>query len=88
MGRPQRRRRLALAIAVDACGNVYASQNRSGFIYRISPAGVVTKVAELDAPDVPTLRFGQGSKADVLYAADPAHTRLLELHVGTPGATP
>ena len=79
-----------LALATDACGNVYSVGNQDGRLRRISVDGKVTVIAELAGRNIWALNFGSGKHgfaADALYALDKNTGSLYEIKVGV-GETP
>jgi hypothetical protein len=79
-----------LALATDACGNVYSVGNQDGRLRRISVDGKVTVIAELAGRNIWALNFGSGKHgfaADALYALDKNTGSLYEVKVGV-GETP
>jgi hypothetical protein len=79
-----------LALATDACGNVYSVGNEDGRVRRIAVDGKVTIIAQLPGRNIWALSFGSGRHgfaADALYALDKNTGALYEIKVGV-GETP
>jgi hypothetical protein len=79
-----------LALATDACGNVYSVGNQDGRVRRIAVDGKATIIAELPGRNIWALSFGSGRHgfaADALYALDKNTGGLYEIKVGV-GETP
>ncbi len=77
-------------IGVDKCGNIYASEYVTGYVYRITPAGDVTLIAELPSQWVPNIHWGRGVggfEKDVMYVADRDQGRLFGVQVAIEGVT-
>lgn len=77
-------------IGVDKCGNVYTAEYISGRVYRITPAGDVTLIAELPSGWVPNIHWGRGVggfEKNVMYVADRDQGRLFGVQVVIEGVT-
>lgn len=76
-------------LTVDACGNVYATEFRTGAVHRWGADGGRSEVyAELPSPWIPNFAWGSGEggfAADALYVMDRQEGRLFEVRVGVPG---
>jgi sugar lactone lactonase YvrE len=76
-------------LAVDVCGNVYASEFSEGNVWRVSPAGEIELLARLPSSWIPNMKWGQdrgGFSSHVLYVADRESGRLFGLPVVAPDA--
>ncbi len=77
-------------MGVDKCGNIYTAEYNSGRVYRITPAGAVTMIAELPSFWVPNIHWGRGVggfEKNIMYVADRQKGRLFALHVVIEGVT-
>lgn len=77
-------------LGVDACGYVYASEFQRGYVWRISPAGELEKLADLPSQWIPNIKWGRGLggfERDTMFVADRDEGRLFAVEVGRPGAT-
>ncbi len=77
-------------MAVDACGNVYATEFVKGNVWRISPAGESALLATLPSGWIPNMKWGRdvgGFSSQVMYVADRDQGRLFGISLGARGAT-
>jgi hypothetical protein len=78
-------------IAIDACGNVYVSDNNGGALVRVTPTGKLETVSPLDGNEVAGLAFGSGKQGwddHTLYAVGDRSGNFYEIKVGIRGAPP
>jgi sugar lactone lactonase YvrE len=75
-------------MGVDQCGNVYAAEFETGYVYRITAGGAVTKIADLPSNWIPNVKWGRGVGGfakHVLYVADREQGRLFGIDVNIEG---
>ncbi len=74
----------------DKCGNIYAAEYISGNVYRITPEGAVTQIADLPSSWIPNIKWGRGVGGwdpEVMYVADRNAASVFALDVQVLGAT-
>jgi sugar lactone lactonase YvrE len=77
-------------LGVDVCGNVYATEFRYRYVWRISPSGTMEKLATLSSDWIPNVKWGRGLGGfaiDVMYVADRDKASLFAVSVGVAGAS-
>ncbi len=75
-------------MGVDKCGNVYAAEFVSGNVYRITPEGVVSTIADLPSSWIPNIKWGRGVggfERNVMYVADRDASGLFAIQVQVEG---
>ncbi len=75
-------------MGVDKCGNVYAAEFVSGNVYRITPSGVVSIIADLPSSWIPNIKWGRGVggfDTNVMYVADRNQGSLFAIQVQVEG---
>ena len=76
------------ALAVDACGNVYATEYVTGHLWRFTSEGERELVAALPSAHPSSLHWGSGVGGwdeNTLYVMDTSNDQLFELNVGVAG---
>ena len=72
---------------VDECGMVYVTEYVLGYLWRITPAGVITKAAKLSSW-IPNIDFGRGVGGwpkTTMYVMDFTKNQLFALDIGVEG---
>ena len=77
-------------IGVDECGYVYVAEYTTGVIYRITPAGDTSVLANVPSAWIPNIKWGRGLGGfarDVMYVADRDQASLFAIKINREGAT-
>ena len=75
-------------MGVDKCGNIYAAEFVSGNVYRITPDGAVSTIANLPSSWIPNIKWGRGVggfETNVMYVADRNAASLFGVEVQVEG---
>jgi len=79
------------SLSVDACGNLYLSESATFAIYRMTPAGDLSKIYDMSPPDTEGIPYGfewgngvGGWRADALYVTNPIALTVTEVVIGVP----
>jgi sugar lactone lactonase YvrE len=76
-------------IGVDECGYVYVAEYTTGVIYRITPAGETSVLANVPSFWIPNIKWGRGLggfERNVMYVADRDQASLFAMQINREGA--
>jgi sugar lactone lactonase YvrE len=77
-------------IGVDECGYVYVAEYTTGVIYRITPGGDTSVLANVPSFWIPNIKWGRGLggfERNTMYVADRDASSLFALKINRNGAT-
>ena len=77
-------------LGVDECGYVYVAEFGTGLVYRITPQGVLSVLADVPSSWIPNIKWGRGLGGfdrDVMYVADRNQASLFAMKINRAGAT-
>jgi sugar lactone lactonase YvrE len=77
-------------LGVDECGYVYVAEFGTGVIYRITPQGVLSVLANVPSSWIPNIKWGRGLGGfdrNVMYVADRNASSLFAMKIDREGAT-
>lgn len=77
-------------IGVDECGYVYVAEYTTGVVYRITPAGETSVLANVPSFWIPNIKWGRGLggfERNVMFVADRDQSSLFAMQINREGAT-